>query len=223
MAELTSAPASAPYRPIAVLAICGLGCAALYTGLVLFTTIIALIQGMTFLLPTWIALLAIASPVRAQLRADSTPRGVPRFDLEFSDLATSGPTRAGALIADIGARAALVGDETGRIEAWLWPEHVVQDLDMSFTPSASGERIAASSLARSVTARPEATTVVYVHPAFTMRQHLFVPLDRSAAMILLDVETDAPLDIHIRIGLFESGHHLLDRSFFHVGSPIREP
>jgi glycogen debranching enzyme len=49
----------------------------------------------------------------------------------------------------------------------------------------------------SVTVRPEATTFVYAHSAFTVREILFAPLDEPAIVALLDVRSVLPLSITV--------------------------
>jgi glycogen debranching enzyme len=142
-----------------------------------------------------LALLALAGstgPVRAQ-------RGVPRFDPGANPLALSGPARPGAYLADQGRRAALFGTETGAFEAWVWPVKLVRDLDLAFRIPEYDEPIPAATVARSVEVRPEGATIVYSHATFTVRQHVFVPLDEPGALMLLDVETVRPLDVEVRM------------------------
>lgn len=145
------------------------------------------------------AFLAVAPSAHAQTPADSALRSVPRFKLEYSGLSASGVARAGAFLGDIGRRAALLGEETGAVDVWVWPDRLVAGLRLAFETSGHEEVIEASAVARTASARPEAATVVYEHPAFTVRQHLFVPLDEAGALVLLEVESDQPLEIRVRM------------------------
>lgn len=143
--------------------------------------------------------LAVTSSALAQTPADSALSGVPRFKLEYSGLSASGTARAGAFLADIGSRAALMGEETGVVDVWSWPEKLVGDLRLAFKTPGRNDAIEASTVAKTASARPEAATVVYDHPTFTVRQHFFVPLDEPAAIILLEVESVQPLEIQVRM------------------------
>jgi glycogen debranching enzyme len=146
-----------------------------------------------------VAFLAVTSSAHAQTTADSVLRGMPRFKLGYSGLSASGGARAGAFLGDIGSRAALIGEETGAIDVWIWPDQLVSELRLVFKTPAQPDAIEASTVATTASARPEAATVVYEHPVFTVRQHLFVPLDEPGALILLEVESRQPLEIQVRM------------------------
>jgi len=144
--------------------------------------------------PALLAGLLLAAP--AVLSAQS---GVSRFDFGSNALALTGPARPGAYLADEGRRAALFGTETGAFEAWVWPVKLVRDLDLAFRIPEYDDPIPASAVARSVEVRPEGATIVYSHSTFTVRQHVFVPLDEPGAVMLLEVETVRPLEVQVRM------------------------
>ncbi|HEX7119552.1 MAG TPA: GH116 family glycosyl hydrolase [Longimicrobiales bacterium] len=129
----------------------------------------------------------------------TTPRGVPRFPIEDGPLALHGRAHPGAYVAEVGRRAALLGDEGGIFEAWVWPLQLVRDLRLAFRIPEYDEPIAGERVMRSVTVRPEALTLTYAHASFTVKQHVFVPLDEPGALMLLEVETVRPLDVLVRM------------------------
>lgn len=131
--------------------------------------------------------------------AQERPRGVPRFPIENGPLALAGPARPGAYLADVGRKAAILGDETGAFEVWTWPLKLVRDLTLAFRIPDYDAPIPAASVARSVVVRPEGATIVYSHATFTVRQHVFVPLEEPGALVLLDVESVRPLDVLVRL------------------------
>ena len=133
------------------------------------------------------------------LPAQDVPRGIPRFPVEHGPLALRGPARPGVYLADQGRRAALLGSETGGFEVWTWPLKLVRDLDLAFRIPEYDEPIPAARVAREVVAGPAGATIVYSHAAFTVRQHLFVPLHEPGAVMLLDVETVRPLEVLVRM------------------------
>ncbi len=145
------------------------------------------------LLPT-----LLIDPLAGQQPA-AGPAGVPRFSLEGSGLQLEGPARPGVFLADIGRRAAVLGDEGGAFEVWAWPVKLVRDLRLDFRIPEYDEPIAGASVAQRVVVRPEGATVVYSNAAFTVREHIFVPLDEPGAIVLLEVETVRPLDILVRM------------------------
>jgi len=92
-----------------------------------------------------------------------------------------------------GTRAGLLGDESGRMEAWVYPLKIFREFHLKF--HTEGRNLAAESLARTVTVRPESATILYAGDTFSVRETFFVPVQEQGALILLDVETEKPLEI----------------------------
>jgi glycogen debranching enzyme len=93
----------------------------------------------------------------------------------------------------VGTRAGLFGDETGRFEAWVYPLKIFRDFHLTFRV---GDRaLPAESLARTLTVRPESASILYVGDSFRVRETLCVPVNEAGAVILLDVETEEPLEV----------------------------
>jgi glycogen debranching enzyme len=92
-----------------------------------------------------------------------------------------------------GTRAALLGNESGRVEAWVYPLKIFREFHLKF--HTEGRVLPAEALARTVTVRPESATILYAGDTFTVRETFFVPVKEQGAVILLDVETEQPLEI----------------------------
>ncbi|GAC1700593.1 MAG: hypothetical protein NVS9B4_02260 [Candidatus Acidiferrum sp.] len=92
-----------------------------------------------------------------------------------------------------GTRAGLLGNEAGRMEAWVYPIKILRDLHLKF--HTEDRVLAAESLARTVTVRPESATILYAGDTFTVRETFFVPVREQGAVILLEIETEKPLEI----------------------------
>jgi len=92
-----------------------------------------------------------------------------------------------------GTRAGLLGDESGRMEAWVYPLKIFREFHLKF--HTEGRVLAAEGLARTVTVRPESATIFYASDTFNVRETFFVPVGEQGAVILLDVETEQPLEI----------------------------
>jgi glycogen debranching enzyme len=92
-----------------------------------------------------------------------------------------------------GTRAGLLGNESGRMEAWVYPLKIFREFHLKF--HTEGRDLAAESLARTVMVRPESATILYAGDTFTVRETFFVPVREPGAVILLDVETEQPLEI----------------------------
>jgi glycogen debranching enzyme len=93
----------------------------------------------------------------------------------------------------VGSRAALFGNEAGRMEAWVYPLKLLREFHLQFL---TDERVVpAETLVRTITVRPESSTIVYSGDTFTVRETFFVPVKEPGAIISLDVETEKPLEV----------------------------
>jgi glycogen debranching enzyme len=97
-----------------------------------------------------------------------------------------------------GTRAGLLGDESGRMEAWVYPLKIFREFHLKF--HTEGRVLPAEALARTVTVRPESATILYAGDTFTVRETFFVPVNEQGAVIFFDIETEKPLEI-------EAGFH----------------
>jgi glycogen debranching enzyme len=109
------------------------------------------------------------------------------------DLELSRGVRPWEFLPVTGTRAGLLGNESGRMEAWVYPLKIFRDFHLKF--HTEGRVLAADSLARTVTVRPESATILYAGDTFTVRETFFVPVREEGAVILLEVETEQPLEI----------------------------
>ncbi len=93
----------------------------------------------------------------------------------------------------VGMRGGLFGNEAGQFEAWVYPLKILRDFHLRF--HVEGRVIPAETLARTVTTRPESSTILYSSDTFAVRETLFVPVHESGAVIVIEVETAEPLDV----------------------------
>ncbi len=93
----------------------------------------------------------------------------------------------------LGTKAGLLGNEAGRMEAWVYPLKIFRDFHLKF--HVNGQTLNADSLARTLITRPESSTIVYTGDTYSVRETLFVPVKEAGAVILLEVETETPLEI----------------------------
>src|SRR5262245_23903860 len=122
---------------------------------------------------------------------------VARFPLHTGGLSLERPTHAGTFFDVIGRRAALFGYENRTSEVWVYPLKVIDDLSVSFRLEGYPLEIDGRDIMAAITVRPEATTLVYAHAAFTVRQIMFAPLDEPAVAILFDVQSTLPMTITV--------------------------
>ena len=109
------------------------------------------------------------------------------------DLELSRAVRPWEFLPVTGTRAVLLGNESGRMEAWVYPLKILREFHLKFR--SEGRVLPAEALARTITVRPESSTILYAADTFTVRETFFVPVREQGALIILDVETEQPLEI----------------------------
>src|ERR1700737_2465042 len=109
------------------------------------------------------------------------------------DLQLSRAVRPWEFLPVTGMRAGLLGNESGRMEAWVYPLKILREFHLKF--HTEGRVLPAEALARTITVRPESSTILYAADTFTVRETFFVPVREQGALIILDVETEQPLEI----------------------------
>ncbi|MES3035444.1 MAG: GH116 family glycosyl hydrolase [Gemmatimonadota bacterium] len=139
-----------------------------------------------------------AQPATARPVADSSAGTIPFFPLGPGFMALRGPARPGTYLSAVGRRAIAMGTEDGRFEFWSWPIKWLHDFELSFRVPKYTEPIAGHTIATAVTERAEGVTIEYTYEQFTVKQHVFVPLDKPAVIMLLEVDAIRPIDIIAR-------------------------
>ncbi len=93
----------------------------------------------------------------------------------------------------VDTQAGLFGHESGNFEAWVYPLKILRDFHLTFH---IGDRaLPADSLARTLTVRPESATILYAGDSFRVKETLCVPVNEPGAVILLEIETEQPLEV----------------------------
>jgi len=142
--------------------------------------------------------LALAGALSAQEPATPAPIGpsaIPRFELPTSGLEWKAPVHPLKFFDATGHRAGVFGKQTGQYEAWIYPIKVLHGFRLEFRQEGMPEPVRGEAYLEQIIARPESTTLVYVHPRFTVRQIIWTPLDEPAIVNFFDVDSDKPLDI----------------------------
>ena len=106
------------------------------------------------------------------------------------------PVRSWEFVDATGPKAALLGNETGHLEAWVYPLKLFRNLTLQF--HLDDQVLPADEMARELIVRPEGTTIVYASASWTVRETLVVPPDEPGAMIRLDIDTFKPLQVEAR-------------------------
>jgi glycogen debranching enzyme len=113
--------------------------------------------------------------------------------IEYPQLSRS--ARPWTSISALGEQSAIFGDESGRLEAWVYPLKILRNFQLRFITGSYVE--SGADMARSVTVRPESTTILYVGDTFTVRETIFVPIHQQGAVITIDVSTSQPIEVEV--------------------------
>src|SRR3984957_17537383 len=111
-------------------------------------------------------------------------------------LELSRPIRPWEFLPVTGTRAALFGNESGQMEAWIYPLKLLRDFRLVFHEG--DHAIPAEVLSRTIIMHPESATIVYSSDTFTVRETFFVPVKEQGAVISFDIQTEQPLEIEAR-------------------------
>jgi GH15 family glucan-1,4-alpha-glucosidase len=138
------------------------------------------------------------SRVLCLLAASSLASALPASPAEERghSLELSRPVRTWEFLSAVGARAGLLGNEAGRMEAWVYPLKLFREFRLQF--HTEGRALPAETLARTLITRPESSTIIYTGDTFSVRETFFVPVNEQGAIISLEVETEFPLEIEAR-------------------------
>lgn len=140
------------------------------------------------------ALMAAAMMGAAGLRA-AEPVTIPRFPLPESGIALHRLAQPRTPFNKIGRKFALLGFESGRLEAWAWPLKLISGFEFSFLFQGSSRPVAGGDLVRYIDVNPAATTLTFTCQSFVIKAHYIAAFDQAAGMILLEVESDEPLKV----------------------------
>ena len=124
-----------------------------------------------------------AAPAAAPVAATDQP----------NTLELTRPVRTWEFLCAVGTRAGIFGNESGRVEAWVYPLKIFRDFHLRFLTE--GKVLDADSLARTVTVHPESTAILYTGDTFSVKETFFVPVNEPGAIIQFEIETESPLEI----------------------------
>ncbi len=91
----------------------------------------------------------------------------------------------------VGPHSALFGREDGNFEAWIYPLKLLRDFHLTF--HVGGHAIPADALPRTITVRPESTSIRFVYDSFSVCETWFTPLHDTGAVVVLQLESADPV------------------------------
>jgi len=103
------------------------------------------------------------------------------------------PARPWEFLDAVGKHAGLIGSESGRFEAWVYPLKILRDFDVAFV--LGNRRIPTPSLVRRLVMRPEGPTLTFASDSFTVKESWLVPPEENGAIIRFEISTWEPLEI----------------------------
>jgi hypothetical protein len=127
---------------------------------------------------------AIASPAQAQFDHCQASPG---------ELVLSRAAQNWQFLDAVGPHSALFGREDGNFEAWIYPLKLLRDFHLTF--HLNTHVVLASALPRTVTVRPESTSIRYMYDSFSVCETWFTPLHETGAVVTLQLESSEPVAI----------------------------
>ncbi len=91
----------------------------------------------------------------------------------------------------MGPHSALFGREDGNFEAWIYPLKLLRDFHLTF--HIGDHAIPADTLPRTITVRPESTSIRYAYDSFSVCETWFTPLHDTGAVVVLQLESAEPV------------------------------
>ncbi len=96
-----------------------------------------------------------------------------------------------------GRRIALLGNELGVFECWIWPLKILHDLEPHFRLGA-GKSIPGRDVARLVEVSSTHVEIAYEHPDFRVKLEAIAAFDQRAVVLLFDVESVRGVTLELR-------------------------
>ncbi len=148
-----------------------------------------------------VALLGSAGQACAQTPDPAPPRlpALPAFSLPpDSSLHIVRDTNPTKPVSVVGPRGALLGEQDGAFEGWIFPWKIFSNLRISAHMQDYAVPIDVNEYAASIDVQPDHTTITYSHANFTIRETLLAPsqpANGSGIAAYFEVEAVRPMDL----------------------------
>ena len=145
------------------------------------------LQGISLSLALLVLIYALLSPASA---ADQPRQTAQPLELTHA-------VQPWNFLSAVGQSAGIFGYENGTFEAWVYPLKIFRDFHLAFRLQEG--LIPGRAIARTVTVRPESTTILYAYDQFNVRETIFVPVHEKGVIIRLEIDSYIPLAIEARL------------------------
>lgn len=136
-----------------------------------------------------------AMAAAAQQPGPAPLQPIPRFPIHTDPLAITASAQPAKPFSVAGPGAAILGEQSGTLEAWLFPAKILSRLSITAELADYPVPIHLAGLAASIEVAPAMTTITYSHAAFTVKQRMFVPrsADPAGVAILFEIAAVRPM------------------------------
>ena len=149
---------------------------------------------------SWLFLSFCAASASAQTVTLPSLATIPAFPLQSQDshLVISRESVPGKPVSVVGPRGALLGAQSGKFEAWIFPWKIFSGMRISAAMENYPVPIDVNSHAAWIDVTPSATTITYSHANFTIRQIMLAPKespDGTGVLVFFQIESIRPVTL----------------------------
>ena len=136
----------------------------------------------------------------AVLSATLVLQPIAHLPINHSPLAITRSARFGAPFSVAGEHGAILGEQDGHFEAWIWPVKILSQFRIRAELSDYPVPINVNALASTIDVLPGRTSITYSHAAFTIKQHMAAfrgisPEDNAGIAVFFEIASIRPLDL----------------------------
>ena len=119
---------------------------------------------------------------------------IPKFPIRADALTITRRAKPGQPFSVAGPNAALLGEQSGTFEAWLFPVKVLSHFHIMAELANYPVPIDVTAQAAAIEVTPAMTTITYSHAAFTVKQRMFIPRANERGMeVLFEIAAVHPM------------------------------
>ena len=108
-----------------------------------------------------------------------------KFTMKSGELHLRRAVQPGRYFESVGQKSAVLGNEDGNVEIWIYPYKVLHNFQLYFLIEDEKRIVEGREVVSRIDVYPHQTTLRYVHSSFTVEEIFFSPLKESGVAILL--------------------------------------